>query len=289
MDFILGKGCTTDKVSLCPRDGNNAPRIDNDGSNSRLDDSSASLGLRSGFMSLKERFSSLAKQSEHQTSKRQKKSTESSPQFANLQEFFSSKHHCKQREPDKDEHGLRRTKIPIMRLKKNDWNVKCWEDRLSSHKKRPAKHRGSSSLHPENPDDGSRLNETKPKLQVEVFNGRISDVANKLDKIREGAPQDEMLYQLASNRLMSKRTEPTKEWTSLLKDELSRGAHNPKILEAQFACIGKEQQAVGNSRRKECIKSPIGRYIGRLVDDDQSDDDSGADSQICHQQDDITR
>lgn len=270
MDFILGKGFRGNKAGSCTRDGMHEPDVDISLSNNRLDEYPSGMGLRSGFMSLKERFANLSKQSEHQTLEQKQKSTEASPQFANLQEFFSSRHHYKQQQQDQDEHGLRKTKIPIMRLRKDDWNVRCWEERLNSHKKRYSKHRNLSNHHA---DSGDKSNEPKPKLQVEVFNDRISDVANKLDKVREGMPQDEMLYQLASNRLTSKKVEPTKEWTSLLKDELSRGAHNPKILEAQYASIGKKQQAVNaESRKKEYVKSPIGRYIGRIDDDDSEDD-----------------
>lgn len=251
-----------------------------------------SLRLRSGFISLKERLSNLTKQADdraaetHQQEKgttrlQQRQPTETSPtarQFATLQELFSAKHNLSY-EKSEPEYCVSKTRIPIMRLKKDDWNVKCWEDRLNPHRRRAAKsakadRNNNTTISSNKTGSGpekSKPIDSKPKLQAEVFNNRIADVASKLDKVRGGAPQDELLYELACDRLPKKKIEPTREWTSLLKEELITGAHNPKTLEAHYASIGRDEL------RAPGVKSPIGRYIGRIIDSDSdSEQDQSA-------------
>lgn len=289
MDEIIETIIALNKMDCCARSNNtngnswssgdennlnNPHGPDGDNDNNKSDEPSASLRLRSGFISLKERLANLTKQAgeegEHTQTKLQRQTTETTPsarQFATLQELFSAKHNLSY-EKSEPEYCVSKTKIPIMRLKKDDWNVKCWEERLNPHRRRAAKTaktdqntNSASKNSNRSGQEESRPTDSKPKLQAEVFNNRIADVASKLDKVREGAPQDEILYKLASNRMPKRKIEPTQEWTTLLKEELTTGAHNPKTIEAHYASIGREQQASG-------VKSPIGRYIGRIIDSD---------------------
>lgn len=240
-----------------------------------------SVRLRSGFTSLKERLSSLARHGaaeERPAAPRpqRREPTETARQFATLQELFSARHNLSY-ERSEPEYCVSKTKIPIMRLKKDDWNVKCWEDRLHPHRRRrsprPADGQKNTTNKATTEGHRARAASEQPaerprlKLQADVFNDRIADVALKLDKVREGAPQDALLYELASNRAPKRRAEPGREWTSLLKEELSTGAHNPRTIEARLAAIGRDE------RRAPGVKSPIGRYIGRIIDDADSDGD----------------
>lgn len=237
------------------------------------------------------------------------------PQFATLQELFRHKFGPKQQlmarlsgdqtdqssnlenenHNNEQQQNLNRfkTKIPVMKLSKDDWNVKCWEDRLkpvylrtpSDHKDassggdRVVSKRASSLEEPDNSATGK---------QIEIFNQRIDDVSMKLDKIRVGQPMDEKLHELTTNKFkrkeqtidISERQQARKHahathrvarethgWIELLKSEIQNGVHNPKILSSELASkIAPPSQEP---------KSVLGRPIRRIYEDDE-DDDNGA-------------
>lgn len=227
------------------------------------------LAQKSGFMSLKDRMRSLEEQefksqeSRNKTLSNPTESVRSAPQFATLHELFSSSSRIHNNGPHNDHLGPKKPKIPVMKLSKDDWNVKCWEDRLDSYRRRRVGNRQHGINESEKP---SRTN--KPELQVAVFQGRIEDVASKLEKVREGAPLDEELHKLALNKKHESRMVSSHEWTDLLKSELTKGTHNPNTLRSMFAKHGEKKQ--DNTSR--LVKSPLGRPIRKIFDDDDDDD-----------------
>lgn len=272
------------------------------------------LALRSGFVGLRERLQNLAERFQPSsasnaniTAKRRSPTQIGSPkrvaspcggddrhdraankrgQFATLTEFFAGvgKKGCNTT-LDND-HGLgdvrradldyapRRSKIPVMKLRKEDWNVKCWEDRLRKHE------RGG--------DNARQFNSPVtplPERRVEVFQDRIGDVATKLDKVREGQPQDETLFGL----MLLKPAAPSSaaavsavvagapsrhEYTDMLKRELVSGTHDLKRLRGPQASSPKS--FCSKTEGKKVVMSPIGRPIGRILQSDSDSDDSDA-------------
>lgn len=225
------------------------------------------LAFKSGFLSIKDRMQSLKEQASHRNEKGGRSSLSNRrhldnglggrPQYATLHEMFASKGGTKCSNNDLRRHEKycscdeclknRRPKIPVMKLSKEDWNVKIWEDRL----------RWRQGGRAENGQHEIEMNRVeKPKQQVEVFQGRIEEVAQKLDKVREGLPQDEKLFQLTTNRLHETRS--SQSWTSLLKEELSKGTHDPKTLKSKFEI--------------KSNKSPLGRPIGKIFQDSMDED-----------------
>lgn len=231
---------------------------------------SRDLTKKSGFINLQERLASLASlaRGHHRRTDESHsrdrgilknreatdKGVKNGPQFASLHELFSSSQHQRARHNRYDDR--RKPKIPIMKLSKNDWNVRCWEERLKPPSKRVNQ-------------DSNIMDRQKPERQVDAFQGRIEDVASKLQKIREGAPLDEKLFELTKVDCKIGSMKPTisnagkssHEWTDLLKQELKSNAHDQKALRTEL-----------NPNRSTC-KSPLGRPIRRIFDDSSDDDD----------------
>ena len=240
------------------------------------DESKRGLAFRAGFVSLQERLSNL-------TSKRRQRSDvdqspaddwqqpvegfRQAPQFATLQEFFQSKSSLrKQCELDRERARQRRPKIPVMKLSKEDWNVKCWEERVRSqwgHK------RSASGSGHEEEADRARGQTKKLDRRIEVFYGRIDEVAMKLDKVREGLPLDEQLDRLERNKILEAKSSHT--WTDLLKEELARGTHNSKLLRSQASRSEAEWAATG-SPVAPVVKSVLGRPIRRINRDSDEEE-----------------
>lgn len=236
------------------------------------------LAKKSGFISIQDRVASLAEQEKNATSFKRRSAPNArdgdvrpARQYATLQELFSSKSNLQRPYSvnSGDEDNLRgcgeplaahkRPKIPVMKLTKDDWNVKCWEERLSSHKKRQQQ-AATRSCGPKHQSlEARRLR--LPERQVEVFQDRIEDVAKKLDKVREGAPLDEKLYELALNK--NREVKTSHDWTDMLKRELEKGTHNPKQLRTEFAALAARPDA----------KSPLGRPIRKIFQNQEEDDD----------------
>lgn len=243
------------------------------------------LALKAGFVSLRDRLCRWSEQAgrsgaagaqdeqdeqdqsfvkafkqEHQ----QAESTQATaPQFASLHEFFQSKTSLRrQLEEEELLRSQRKPKMPIMKLSKEDWNVKCWEERL-----RPMGVRRTEAAPRDKVDETREGGESEEsRRRHEVFHGRIDEVAKKLDKVREGAPQDEELFRLARNKLRTNEGSREHSWTDQLKSELSEGLHNQKLLKSRLAAqVGAAAGLVP--------KSPLGRPIGRICQDSDEDDD----------------
>lgn len=250
------------------------------------------LVQKAGFVSLKDRLNNLKEDEKKRNAigrlktlplervEEEQQRPASSKQFATLHELFSNKpdgqyksgyssygNNCQQ-QPKKP-------KIPIMKLSKEDWNVRCWEERLCSHKRRQEAQRLST---PSFADKSTRRVKQLPAEQVKVFRGRIEEVATKLERVSEGAPADEKLYELTMNkgRRGEMRGAGSHEWTDLLKSELAKGTHNPKQLKAQLAVLG-SQPALGLTSGPIQVKSPLGRPIRRLFQEEEEEEhnDSG--------------
>lgn len=217
------------------------------------------LSRKSGFQTIQDRLAALTEVGRHKRrDEAQKSSTRVSgrggkkePQFATLNELFSNTSR-QQRQYHDD--GRRRTKIPVMKLNKSDWNVRCWEDRLQGIKRKPE---ASDKM----------IEMEKPERRVDAFRGRIDDVSVKLQKIRDGAPLDEKLYELEKmdNKLgtikpMGPTIKSSHEWTDLLKDELNRNIHDRRALRSELD--------------KASCKSPLGRPIRKIFDDESDENDS---------------
>lgn len=307
MAFMFGKGQSSEgeKSSTSQDHGPHLAAIQED------DDTEPSCGsrllaLKSGFVSLKDRINSLTEQQSKispgarfrrevpagssDTEVRGQRSGQR--QFATLQELFSSKSFAHKpyygEQDDKSAFSQpSKPKIPVMKLRKEDWNVKCWEDRLSSHSRRrfgsgenespnrADKHQGyraanGKGLPPDSRAVAANSRFGKPERQIQVFQGRIEDVASKLEKVREGAPMDDKLYKLTLDK-GSRGIKSSHEWTDLLKSELEMGVHDPKRLRSNAANLGGANPlAVARNWPK---KSPLGRPIRRMFPDDDDDND----------------
>lgn len=261
MDLIFpGRKARSSHVSFVDDEQKNVSDMQQDGRRDLLQ--------KSGFLSLQERLSNLTRVSKNDQSRRKNETTKVDhtrtgiernklgdthrPQFATLHELFSNINHQKSQIGSG---GRRKPKIPVMKLDKNDWNVRCWEDRVQGIKREP--------------QCMNAIDIEKPEHRVDAFNSRIDDVATKLQKIREGAPLDERLYELVKmdNKIGSMKPklkdDKKHEWTDLLKDELQRRIHDQKVLKSE---LDRRYDALGQR------KSPLGRPIGRILAEDDSDE-----------------
>lgn len=286
-------------------------------------DPSRALAFKAGFISIRERMKNLeseqskclrsqevnnAPQSPDEANENKRGlPVKTAPQFATLQELFSSKSSRLNRPASEcfdgatwrsefefnDVLARKKPKIPIMKLSKEDWNVKCWEERL--------KGRSSQAR-----QDWQDARNQKPNKQIEVFQGRIEDVAMKLEKVREGQPLDETLYKLLLNKgigeganeekagddggarsLGEKRTKSSHEWTDLLKKELENRVHNPKHsivnTTATFARGGEIRGSYSNreysihrtsyTRSQHTLRRPIRRIFEEEEQEQEQEDE----------------
>lgn len=241
-----------DLLLKCPPNTKNCDDIEDDNLAMEIGHNSRELAKKSGFVSIRERMKSFEESNQNQRSS-VTKARPTSPvegQFATLQELFSSRARgrfgASNKLSDLDESIERKPKIPIMKLNKDDWNVKCWEDRLRSYKLRNADGKRAAL--------DARLNRRdKLEQQVEVFKGRIEEVACKLEKMNEGLPMDEKLQELMTGG--SRASNSSHEWTDLLKAELESGLHRPT---AKTAVSGQSS-----------VRWPPARKVGRIFEDDQ--------------------
>lgn len=266
-------------------------------------DPSRGLAFKSGFLSLQERLTNWTRQSNRSPDEsnqhggrttrnkhfdhhsQETTASGGTPQFATLHEFFQSKSSFKKQLEQEDRiRSQRRPKMPIMKLSKEDWNVKCWEERLRAYRMKRDYNNDDVGHHLKDlrqfgGEFGSNRKLKRPELQIEVFNGRIDEVARKLEKVREGQPQDEQLYRLERNKLRDHQRKHS--WTDLLKQELSQGLHDRKKLkskileehEQQSTKLPGDMASDGSpAKRMVAVKSPLGRPIRRILDDDDDDD-----------------
>jgi len=225
------------------------------------EDDSKVLVKKAGFVSLKDRIRNFNDQCNDLNRGRRVRpgSTTGSGQFATLQELFASRCNSARRQNDHDDFCRQpKPKVPIMKLNKDDWNVKCWEDRLKLHKRR---HGTEANESRRDLIERTGTKPRQPRKQIEVFQGRIEEVASKLERAREGIPTDEKLHQLVSST--NRRAKVSHEWTDLLKSELENGTHDPKLIKSKIVGAGKLKL------EKAEAKSPLGRPIRKLNQDDE--------------------
>lgn len=211
--------------------------------------------------SFESKFSSSGQESTVTTPRTPTDNVKNLPEFATLQELF-----VKNIKDSQDREGPKKSKMPIMKLSKDDWNVKCWEKRLSAYKQR-GDHKGLSSstrsLNKSASVDGYRtLQSTKSEKQVEVFKDRIKEMAEKLDIAKDPnkrassvAPAIKMQRSID---IIYANSRP-RSWVNHLKQELTRGS-NPTNKPAQVS-----RPAMNPSLPSKPIK--------KLFADDGDDDD----------------
>lgn len=239
------------------------------------------LDRKAGYLTIQDRVKCLADRQTGQENKTSLRSQDvrSAPQYANLYELFSSKTANVNSISDKTRsdttslyHEPRKARIPVMKLSKDDWNVRCWEERLKSHRKRQLE----SARRPDvlrSSDQADKLIKVDSQ-RLQVFKGRIEDVAAKLDKVREGIPMDDKLFELSTNRC--KEIKNSHEWTDMLKSELQKGTHNPRQLNSEIALIGGSPGRQMNSYTVRTTR--VGRPIRRMFQDDDDDDEDNIDA-----------
>lgn len=269
MDFLVRK-CRTKR-----QPDSFGEQQDQQGLQVEFDDlDSRHLAKKAGFVSIQDRVSCLTeRQAQENRSGTRPDSIQRAPQFANLYELFSSRYNKShnisdgvQGESSSLFNEPKKTKIPVMKLSKDDWNVRCWEERLTSHRLRmqESSRGGVSSVKRDQSKGPSKI-----ERRTQVFKGRIDDVAAKLDKVREGLPQDDKLFRLSTNRCKEVRN--THEWTDMLKEELHKGTHNPRQLRSELALIGDsasgQSQRTPNSVRTRRIDRPIRRLFQDDLDE----------------------
>lgn len=183
------------------------------------------------------------------------------PEFNTLQELF--------RDSQDREVGLKKSKMPIMKLSKDDWNVKCWEKRLAAHKQRTNSRELSSSTRSLNKSvsvDGYRtFQSAKSEKQVEVFKDRIKEMAEKLEKAKEPAKRVTSSSTIGLARtqksLDAMHTRP-RSWVNHLKQELTRG-----VVKAG----DRPAQALNTAMNPALPSKPIKKLFADDDDDDGID------------------
>lgn len=175
------------------------------------------------------------------------------PQFATLQEIFVS-NSTSRNQTD----SPKKPKIPIMKLSKDDWNVKCWEKRLVSYRQKGDTSLSGSTKSLNKAISVDSYHSSKPEKQVEVFKDRIKEMSDKLEIAKD------------SNQVIYSERSKTIEKSSYLKD------------------IGRSQGWVSHIRRElikgveakphHTNKQPMNpaipnKPIKKLFEDDDDNDD----------------
>lgn len=184
------------------------------------------------------------------------------PQFATFQRLLS-----KDSALNKQNQSVKRSKIPIMKLTKDDWNVKCWEERLAAYERSSDMKKTSGScksLDKSSPKSLGHIRDEKPEKQVEVFKGRIKEMADKLKKTREDNQQKtEDSHKLNKSKLLNPISPQSKSWVNHLRKELTKGA--------------------GDDLEKKTV-NPVNlrKPIKKLFDDDEDDGEIDVDKHYDH-------
>uniref|UniRef100_A0A6G1SNX6 Protein-methionine sulfoxide oxidase mical3a n=1 Tax=Aceria tosichella TaxID=561515 RepID=A0A6G1SNX6_9ACAR len=177
------------------------------------------------------------------------------PQFATLQELFVNS------TPKSDERP-KKSQIPVTKLTKDDWNVKCWESRLASCKQKQLS-TSSKSLNKAVSVDSAHLSRVnKPQKQIDVFQDRINQMANKLETAASHDKQSgQSLTKYKAKPASTTNQEPpsirAQGWVNHLKRELAKGSEFSK-------------RSVNGQPMNPAIPS---KPIKKLFEDDDDDDD----------------
>lgn len=186
------------------------------------------------------------------------------PQFATLNELFIRNSNLSNdtiESPNK-------IKIPIMKLSKDDWNVKCWERKLNSWKSQNGRNLVGSTKSLNKAGLSENYHELimeKPEKQVEIFKHRIREMAEKLDKKPRNGPnvdsEQKTKYGTPNKSHKQNGLLPQSQgWVNHLKRELVKGS---------------EFRKVSDSERKPINPNLPKKHIKKLFEDD--DDDDGID------------
>lgn len=202
------------------------------------------------------------------------------PEFSTLKQLFQSN--------GRDTESTKKAKIPIMKLSKEDWNVKCWEKRLAAHKQRTLIGGSTRSLNKAVSVDSYVQSNTsrQSERQVEVFKDRIREMADKLNSTSEKSKVEQVKSQfkkLEDTRSRSTTREVRNQgWVSHLRSELikssdssqvgqSRKALNPfaprQPIKKLFQDENGDDSEVDMDKHYDhlCINRPTNKYLQRNV------------------------
>lgn len=204
------------------------------------------------------------------------------PQFATLQELFVNKS-ASNREP------LKKSRIPITKLSKDDWNIKCWEKRVAAYKQRSEMNGSSKSLNKSfSVDSHCNHHQAKPQKQVEVFQDRIKEMAEKLRAAKGSNQKLHANCEIEKSAISNEDSENSclagraienrvgsRGWVNHLKRELtkssgSRSAYpmNPvtpnKPIKKLFA-DDEDDDGIDVNKHYDhlCINRPINKYLSK--------------------------
>lgn len=182
------------------------------------------------------------------------------PQFATLQELIINN------AQNSADQGVKKSRIPVSKFSKEDWNVQCWEKRLSAHKQQGLSASCRSLSKAVSVDSGQDQQQlarfARPQKQVDIFQDRIKEMEGKLEsgkpvygRLQQApkAPSSAIERPLPQNRDASSRSGGG--WINHLKRELSKGS--------------------GNTRRAGPPMNPTlpNKPIKKLFEDEEEDDD----------------
>lgn len=212
--------------------------------------------------------------------------------------------------------NTRKSKIPIMKLSKDDWNVRCWEERLAAYENRSQANNlktthnvSSKSLHKSHSQDpsfgrakasvngGQSINQQANKRvmaekQVQVFKDRIKEMAIKLEiepNSRSEASKGDY-DDLKSPRIeMGTANEtPRGAWVSHLRQELIKSTQlSNKKFQNTFTHpnnkpIKKLFEKEGKNARNDYeVANDEDNDLERGDDDDDDDDDDKHYDHLC--------
>lgn len=213
------------------------------------------------------------------------------PEFATLQKLFQSK--------DRESvDPVKKLKLPVMKLSKDDWNVKCWEKRLAAYKQRSTFGGSTRSLnkalsvdsYTQSNSSGSAFARQRSEKQVEVFRDRTRFMEDKLNgavqrsKVETVKSQFKRLEGSQTKRTLSSDTADgarTKGWVSHIRSELikssdsnlydkSKKASNPFAPRQQIKKLFQDDDDDEESKilvdkhfDHLCINRPTNKYLQR--------------------------
>lgn len=144
------------------------------------------------------------------------------PQFATLQELFVNNS-----APGKQNNTVKKA-MPIMKLTKDDWNVKCWEKRLALYQQKNSKDLSGSTKSLNKAVSVDSYHSSKPEKQIEVFKDRIKEMSEKLKSSKE---VNQKLYGGKQAKTIERSsyledTGRSQGWVSHIRRELIKGVES---------------------------------------------------------------
>lgn len=191
------------------------------------------------------------------------------PQFATLQEIFVNNSTLT--------NSSNKAKLPVMKLSKNDWNVKCWEKRLAFHQKNERANISGSTKSLNKAVSVDSYHPNKPEKQLEVFRDRIKEMSEKLEvaKIDDQKPCSEQ-----SKSTYLKDIGRSQGWVSHIRRELIKGVEakpqsinkqpmNPAIpnkpIKKLFEDVDDNDDEIDFNKHYDhlCVNRPTNKYLSR--------------------------